>query len=201
MASFSAVATLLLAAIPAQAHGSAGAGLAGGGLAGGLMHPLMGLDHLLMLLAVGAVGAFISPALLGWALGGALVGGMVGSSLASFGLNLPAGELLAALAIVALGIVIFASAKGRSITFTPALVALGVSFHSMLHGLEVPQDGSSLGWWMGALAASALVAGCSYGVCKYFANRGITRLAIPVAVGFTLSGVILSGLALASGGI
>ena len=43
-----AIAVLALGAHPAEAHGTAG-----GGAFAGLLHPLLGLDHLLMLLAVG----------------------------------------------------------------------------------------------------------------------------------------------------
>ena len=45
-------------ALPSQAHGIA----TGGGLAG-LAHPLLGLDHLFLLIAVGAAAALLSPRL------------------------------------------------------------------------------------------------------------------------------------------
>ncbi len=59
---------------PAQAHDAASTGALAG-----LVHPLLGLDHLAMLLTVGAAGALLSPALLLWALGGGVVGALFAS--------------------------------------------------------------------------------------------------------------------------
>ena len=57
---------VVLGTHPALAHGTAT-----GGALGGLTHPLLGLDHLIMLMAVGTAASFISSQLLLWALGGA----------------------------------------------------------------------------------------------------------------------------------
>jgi len=84
----------LLGMLPAAAHGTAAAGMLGG--AG---HPLLGLDHLLLLLAVGTTSALAGPALLALAAGAAVAGALIGS----FGGSLPGAELLAALVITALG--------------------------------------------------------------------------------------------------
>ena len=46
----------LLSTLPAGAHG-----LAGAGLAAGASHPLLGLDHLLLLLGVGGAAALAPP--------------------------------------------------------------------------------------------------------------------------------------------
>lgn len=62
-----ATALALLLAQPAQAHG-----IAQGGVAAGFFHPISGVDHLLLLVSVGAAGAVISPQLLLWALAGAI---------------------------------------------------------------------------------------------------------------------------------
>ena len=59
----------LLSALPVQAHGAADAGLLAGA-----SHPLLGLDHLLLLLGVGGMAAYVSSGVLLFALGGALVG-------------------------------------------------------------------------------------------------------------------------------
>ena len=53
----------------AMAHDSAT-----GGVLAGATHPLLGFDHLLMLIAVGTAAASISSQLLLWALAGAVVG-------------------------------------------------------------------------------------------------------------------------------
>lgn len=153
----SAAAALLAVATPAEAHS-----IAGGGLTAGLLHPLMGLDHLCMLLSVATAASCLSSRLLLWALAGAVAGAGLGGS----GLSLPGGELLAALAVSALALVALLSAGARraglAARFLPAaMTAVGVAIHAMLHGLEAPRDGSTLLWWLGALVGSAAI--CTVG--------------------------------------
>ena len=137
-----------LASPSAQAHGEAS-----GGLLAGVAHPLLGLDHLVMLVAVGTVAAALSTRLLLWALAGALLGAAIGFG----GVTVPAAELLASLAIAAVGLVLLAPARLAAVA--APLVAGGIAIHAMLHGLEAPRDQGSLLWWTGALLASALVVG------------------------------------------
>jgi urease accessory protein len=144
-----------LAALPSQAHGTA----AGGALAG-LTHPLLGLDHLFMLIAVGAAAALLSPRLLLWALGG----GVLGAVWAGASWSGPLAESLAALAIVAVaGLTLALSGGWRTNPMSNLLpgwvVGAGVAIHGHLHGLEAPTDGSGLLWWSGALFSSVLLCG------------------------------------------
>jgi len=151
---------VVLGTHPALAHGTAA-----GGALGGLTHPLLGLDHLFMLMAVGTAASFISSQLLLWALGGAVIGAAVGFT----GFTVASAEVLAALAISAVGALIlvadrFAKTSNPNIltTISGVLVAGGISIHAMLHGLEAPKDSSTLLWWSGALMSSVLVCGGTY---------------------------------------
>ncbi|TCD57007.1 HupE/UreJ family protein [Synechococcus sp. BS55D] len=137
-----------LASPSAQAHGEASAGLLAG-----VAHPLLGLDHLVMLVAVGTVAAALSTRLVLWALAGALLGAVVGFG----GVTVPAAEILASLAIAAVGLVLLAPARLAAVA--GPLVSGGIAIHAMFHGLEAPRDQASLLWWTGALLASALVVG------------------------------------------
>ena len=148
-------AVMLLGTSPVLAHGAAA-----GGALGGLTHPLLGLDHLFMLMAVGTAAALISARLLVWALAGAVLGAAIGLA----GLNLPSAEVMAALSISAVaGLSLLAGKAVRTadangpISIRGAVVGSGVAIHAMLHGLEAPQDGNTLIWWSGALLSSALV--------------------------------------------
>jgi urease accessory protein len=148
---------VVLGTHPVFAHGTAT-----GGALGGLNHPLLGFDHLLMLMAAGTAASFISSQLLLWALGGAVIGAAVGFT----GFTMTSAEVLAALAISAVGGVILLAGRFAKITnpnllttISGAVVATGISIHAMLHGLEAPKDGSTLLWWSGALVSSALVCG------------------------------------------
>lgn len=149
--------SVVLATHSALAHGTAT-----GGALGGLSHPLLGVDHLVMLMAVGTAASFISSQLLLWALGGAVVGAVVGVS----GVSLASGELLAALAICLVGALTLLASRIAKVTTPNGLitvcgigVSLGVALHAMLHGLEAPKDSSTLAWWGGALLSSVLVCG------------------------------------------
>ncbi|WP_094555307.1 HupE/UreJ family protein [Synechococcus sp. 1G10] len=166
-----------LAGQPAQAHG-----LAYGGIGSGFLHPLAGLDHLLLLIGVGAASAAMSSTLLVWALAGAVAGGVFGA----MGGSLPFGELLAALAITAVaGSILWAETKGYGsrLSLWGGLVAAAVAVHAMLHGLEAPSDQTSLSWWLGALAGSVLVSGTTLLVLRRLPRSVTTRLAQVLAIG------------------
>ncbi|MFM9089494.1 MAG: HupE/UreJ family protein [Cyanobium sp.] len=150
-----AMVVLALGAHPAEAHGSA----AGGALAG-LAHPLFGVDHLLMLLAVGAAASELSTLLLAWALGG----GVIGAVASHGGWTVPVMETLAALAIVAVAAITLVWSGRRhgerSIQLlSGVVVGAGVAIHGLLHGMEAPSDGSRLLWWTGALLSSVVLCG------------------------------------------
>lgn len=154
LAAASALLLPALLQLPAQAHGGAGATALAG-----LVHPLIGLDHLLMLIAVGAVAALQGPWLLLWA----LLGGVAGALLAQLGWVLPALELAATLAVLAVGSwALLQPRLRRQLPATwldrgaGALVAAAVMLHALLHGLEAPSTAAAA-WWASALFSSALV--------------------------------------------
>ena len=151
---------VVLGTHPALAHGTAA-----GGALGGLTHPLLGLDHLFMLMAAGTAASFISSQLLLWALGGAVVGAAVGFT----GFTVASADVLAALAISAVGALILLTGRVAKTsnpnivtTVSGVVVGGGISIHAMLHGLEAPKDSSTLLWWSGALFSSVLVCGGTY---------------------------------------
>lgn len=151
-----ATALALLLDQPAQAHG-----IAHGGLATGFLHPISGIDHLLLLIAVGAAASSISAQLLLWALAGAIGGGVFGA----MGGTLPAQEFLAALAISAVAVLVLRTLRSKQspqLGACAALVAAAVAVHAMLHGMEAPADGSAALWWLGAFTGSVLVSGGSF---------------------------------------
>jgi urease accessory protein len=155
---------VILGTHPALAHG-----IASGGVTGGLTHPLLGLDHLFMLMAVGTAASFISAQLLLWALGGAAIGAAIGFT----GFTVASAEVMAALAISAVGALTllagrFAKTSNHNAltTISGVVVGSGVTIHAMLHGLEAPKDSTTLLWWSGALLSSVLVCGGSYLLLK-----------------------------------
>jgi len=148
----------LLSALPASAHG-----VADHGLLSGATHPLLGLDHLLLLIGVGAVGSYVGAPVLLFALGGGLLGAVIGSS----GGQLPGAEVIAALAVSALGLLTLQLQRLQerpSLTIVGSLVAAAVAVHALLHGQEAPHG--AIDWWMGALLASSVVVAVTYGTLR-----------------------------------
>ncbi|MFO7628331.1 MAG: HupE/UreJ family protein [Prochlorococcaceae cyanobacterium] len=169
----------LLSTLPAAAHGSGG-----DAALGGVLHPLLGLDHLLLLWSVGLAAQAIGPVLL-W---GALAGALLGSGFGLAGGQLPLAELLAALAVSATGLLLLQARSPRA--WPPiaaaALVGSGMAVHGLLHAQEA---NASTAWWLGALTSSALVVGVGLASGRVL---GANRLkAVAAALGLT-------GLALAA---
>ncbi len=169
----------LLSGLPVQAHGMADAGLLAGA-----SHPLLGLDHLLMLLGVGGVAAYVSGSVLLFALGGALAGAVLGS----LGGNLPAAEVWAALAVSGLGLLLLQvqrSQRSPQLGLVGSLVAAAVAVHAMLHGQEAS---GTVAWWLGAGLASAAVVGGSFALLR----RLNSRWTVALAAGLSLAGLALA---------
>jgi len=192
---FAAGTAVLLGSHPALAHGNAAVGLIGG-----VTHPLLGLDHLLMLVAVGGAAALISMQLVVWALAGAMVGAAIGSS----GISVGTAEVLAALSISAVASMTLlatrisaASQRALLNRLACTVVAAGVGMHALLHGLEAPQGSNAMLWWGGALFSSALVCGSTYLLLKRLPLLwGQVCAAVLLLLG---TGLALAPLALATG--
>ena len=98
---------------------------------------------------------------------------MVGALIGFTGWSAPSGELLAALAISAVGaLTLLAGRYAKKMTSNAitsasgAVIAGGIAIHAMLHGLEAPKDSSTLLWWSGDLVISVLVCGGTYLLLK-----------------------------------
>ena len=177
----------LLATLPAGAHG-----LASAGFAAGASHPLLGLDHLLLLLGVGGAAALAGPSILLVALAAAVVGSLFGA----LGGNLPGAEVLAALTVSGLGLTLLALQRNQHQNLSNAptqvlavMLAIGVSVHAMLHGQEAHGSAAGLlGWWLGAGLTSTAVVGASFAVMRQLSPSWGIRL----AAGLSLAGALLA---------
>lgn len=171
-----------LSALPAQAHGQAA-----GDAAAGLLHPLLGLDHLLLWLGLGALGSVAGGHR--WLLWGG-AGGALGVVLGSLGVTLPLAEPLAGLAVAALGLLLLISRGGR-VAALPlgGLVAGCCAIHGLLHGAE---GGGGAGWWLGLLLGSVGLVASGRVAFPLLARQWQPRLAL----GLATAGLVLTGLAL-----
>ena len=160
-------ATLLFSGL-ADAHTF---GAQGAVFAEGLAHPLIGVDHLLVMIGVG-LWAVQAGGRAVWLIPAIFMAMMAaGAGLAHLGLNLPYVETAIVLSVVGLGLMVATSAnlsRGPGVL----LVALFALFHGHAHGLEMPEAGAPLAYAAGFLLAtlSLHLVGLGLG----YAGRGLT---------------------------
>ncbi len=156
-----AAAALMASAAPAFAHLNP---QEHGSFAAGFSHPLFGLDHILVMVAVGLWAAQICGRAL-WAVPSAFVAMMaVGFALATAGIDLPFVEPAILASVVALGLLV-AMAVRLDAAASAAVVGLFALFHGHAHGGELGSAGA-LPFAVGFIIATAALhtAGIGLGV-------------------------------------
>ena len=126
------------------------------GFAAGISHPLLGLDHLLAMLAIGLWSLRQSrPLRLGAPLLAA--GGMLfGAGLAWGGLALPGVEFGIAMSVLLAGVLIAALVKVPSV-LGAGVVVLFMLFHGHAHGNEMPHGVSMMAYLAGFTLATLAI--------------------------------------------
>lgn len=109
-----------------------------GGIFAGLLHPILGIDHLLAMVTVGLLSAQMGGRAI-WTVPATFVSVMaLGGVLGILGLPLPFVEYGIALSVVVLGIALLARKK-ISVPLAMVLVGLFALFHGHAHGTELPE--------------------------------------------------------------
>jgi urease accessory protein len=127
-----------------------------GGFAAGLAHPLLGLDHLLAMLAVGLWSLRQSRAL---SLGAPLLaaaGMLLGAGLAWGGVALPGVEFGIAMSVLLAGVLIAALVSVPTVVGAGVIV-LFMLFHGHAHGSEMPHGASQLAYLAGFTLATLAI--------------------------------------------
>jgi urease accessory protein len=142
-----------MAAAPAAAHTEAGVA---GGLQSGLLHPVLGLDHLVAMVAVGLWGAQLgTPAI--WVLPITFPLVMsVGALLGVAGVAVPGVELGIAASALVLGSLV-AAAHRPPLAVAALLVAVFAVLHGYAHGSELPAAANPLAYGVGFVVATGLL--------------------------------------------
>ncbi|WP_119418569.1 HupE/UreJ family protein [Desertibaculum subflavum] len=149
------LATLFVLASAGAAAAHTGHG-ATEGFAQGFAHPLLGLDHLLAMIAVGLWGARIGGRAR-WLVPAAFVGVMaLGGVIGVAGFGLPLVELGIVGSVLVLGLLV-AAAPQPPLWAPAAIVALFALFHGHAHGTEMPEAVSGLAYSLGFVLATALL--------------------------------------------
>jgi urease accessory protein len=142
-------AALLTASASAMAH----SGHAEGGFTSGLLHPMLGLDHLLAMAAIGFWSARQSTPMKN-ATPAFVIGGMIlGATLAWGGLSLPGVETGITLSVLVTGILIATLVKLPTVV-GGTLVGAFMLFHGFAHGAEMPAGATLAGYLAGFLIAT-----------------------------------------------
>ncbi|MSO91958.1 MAG: HupE/UreJ family protein [Rhodospirillales bacterium] len=150
------LAVVLLATGPAAAHTFGGA--ADGGFYEGFIHPFLGLDHMLAMVAVGLWAAHLGgsarlrvPATFVTVMA---AGGIVGAA----GISISFVEAAIALSVVALGGLVMARVR-MPLAAGMALVGAFAIFHGHAHGAEIPDAASPAVYALGFALATAVLHG------------------------------------------
>ncbi|BES70171.1 HupE/UreJ family protein [Marinobacter nanhaiticus D15-8W] len=163
---------LMLTATTAAAH----PGHAEGGFTSGLLHPLMGLDHLLAMAAVGLwsmrQSTFMKRGTPLFVVGGMLLG----AGLAWGGLALPGVETGITLSVLLAGVLLATLVK-LPLAVGASLVVVFMVFHGFAHGTEMPA-GATLAAYMAGFSMATLAitfAGAGLGALLMKTDSRVTR--------------------------
>ncbi|MBZ9762570.1 HupE/UreJ family protein [Mesorhizobium sp. CA8] len=170
-----AVVLLLAAAMPAYAHVGVGTTSS---FAAGFAHPLSGLDHMSVMIAVGLWAAMKGgKAVWAWPL--AFVGVMLaGGALGMLHVPVPFVEPAILASVVALGLLV-ALAIDLPVSAGIAIIGLFALFHGHAHGTEVPENAGGFEYMAGFAMATALLhgVGIAAGLGLGSRFRGVARTA------------------------
>lgn len=152
---------------------------------GGFLHPLLGPDHLLAMVALGIWAVQLgSPAI--FRLPAVFLAGMAGGwFVGTWGIPLPGMEAGVALTSLALGLLILFAVRAPIATAN-ALAAGFAVFHGYAHGLEMPAGAGTWAYAAGFLPASALLIALGIGTgkaCTELARSRPLRMLLPSAGG------------------
>jgi urease accessory protein len=163
------------------------------GLVAGVMHPLTGLDHLAVMLAVGAWAAQLGGRLR-WALPASFVTLMLmGAMLGMSGMYVGATEQGIAVSVCVLGLLL-ASKVRLPASACVLLVSSFAAFHGYAHGIEAPQQVSAMAYIGGFVLSSIALH-----VVGFAVSNALLRQQQATALRWTGAIMAMGGLALFAG--
>lgn len=176
----------LLLPLAAQAH--TGSGNAAG-FGAGFLHPFLGWDHLLAMVAVGIWAAQLGGRMAGWLPVTFVLALLLGAALGAGGIALPYIETGILLSVLVLGALISLALKPHAV-FAALLVALFALAHGHAHGTEIPMAMDGIGYGAGMALASALLLVAGFSLIRSLCHWRLERL-VPYSGMTILAGGIL----------
>lgn len=187
MKTLSLVLLLTMLATPALAHTGHGEV---SGLVHGLQHPLLGIDHLLAMLAVGLWSGFVLKQRV-WLGAATFMTAMTsGAALGWSGVALPMVESGILLSVIAFGVLTVAGRKGQAEGLTRAslcAIALFAVCHGQAHAVEA--SGNASAYLFGFLASTAALHTLGLVLARQVAGRHLVQRGI--GLGIAASGLLL----------
>lgn len=170
----------------------------GGGILSGFLHPILGLDHLLAMVAVGLISAQIGGKAI-WTIPTAFVVAMaVGGIIGLLAIPLPVVEYGITGSVLILGLALLANKK-LPMWLIMIVVSLFAMFHGHAHGTELPELSQTIGliiaYVAGFLIATAglHVVGALMGIMATRNKQGEMVLRIGGAVLAVVGVILVSG--------
>lgn len=150
------------------------------GFESGIMHPITGLDHLSVMIAVGILASLFGGSAR-WSMPLAFVGVMIIGGLAGMGgLVLPGMEVAIAVSVIAMGSMLISGAN-MSKKLATGLIMAFAAFHGLAHGAEMPLDSQALSYFSGFVISTATLhlTGIAIGEAGLYltSNRVFARIA------------------------
>lgn len=190
MLRFLTIFAISLMSTPALAHTG---GHVGTGFLSGMAHPILGLDHLLAMVAVG-IWAATNGGRSVWLVPATFVGVMALSAiLGATGLQIPFVEFGIALSVVILGMLV-ATGTRMVLGLGMAVVALFAVFHGYAHGAELPAGASIATYMAGFTLSTAALHGFGVGLVML-----LTRVAQGRSIRFVGAATAVAGAAIVAG--
>ncbi|MEE9344817.1 MAG: HupE/UreJ family protein [Methylococcales bacterium] len=182
------ISILILATLSFAAHAHTGGGIMHG-FSDGFMHPWIGVDHLLVMTAIG-VWAVVLGGRSVWLLPTVFMTGMLAGAMLQFsGLMLNGVEIWVALSVFALGLVLLVN-QHMSIHLSVALVVIFALAHGYVHAAEIGTDSNAASYALGFLTATAVLH--ATGIIAGLSGSVILKtLQTSVGLICTLAGVVL----------
>ncbi len=148
---------LLLLSVLMPAHAHTGAGIAHGYLTG-LLHPLSGIDHVLVMLGIGLWGGTLRGSSC-WLLPAVFLASMaVGAGLDFAGFSLPEAEAWIAVSVLAMGLILCGDRQAQMSRAVPLATAFALG-HGYVHASEIGDGMVASSYFAGFLAGTSLLLG------------------------------------------
>lgn len=165
----------LVSAAPAEAHHPMGYQTPQTiihGLLSGLGHPIIGLDHLAFVVAIGLIAAFVERGL--FSLGAFIIGSLAGCIVHLFSISLPFAEPVIALSVVLAGLVLVLRHSIATATFAVVIGVAGV-FHGYAYGESIiGAEATVLGAYLvGFSIIQFCIGAAAYHVVRYLRAKSV----------------------------